>query len=378
MPEISVILPVFNGQKYLNKCIESVLKQTYTDFEFKIVDDGSYDRTAKICDFYAASDKRVCIVREENVGVNFARWCAIKEAKGKYIAFIDADDWWDEEFLQTLYKELTDGDFDLVAGGCIQEYEDKKVYKLNNIPCGKYTSNESMRLIYAKMLYFEGFFKFGILPYMWNKLFKKELLLKAYERIDMKITDGEDVAVVMPYIAITQKVSIIEACQYHYRMHSGQTTANKGKNFYENVSRLYLNLKERMKDKPCYEVFLPQLDQYMRYMVWMGNPESFPRNRKYLFPYEKVPGNCRIILYAAGNIGSEYYKQLKETHYCEIAAWVDKNRKLYGKQKDVIESPNVIFEKEFDYIVVAIENPTVHEEVKKWLINNGIKAEIII
>lgn len=378
MLEITVILPVYNGEKYLNECIESVLKQAYTDFEFIIIDDGSYDGTAQICDSYAASDKRIRVIHKKNAGLISTRMSAIREASGIYIAFIDADDWWDAEFLQTLHKEITDGDFDLVAGGCIQEYEDRKVYKLNNIPCGEYVGSESMKLIYAQMLHFDGFFKFGILPYMWNKLFKKELLANAYERIDVRITDGEDVAVVMPYIAIAQSISIIDVCQYHYRMHSEQMTANKGIDFYENVSHLYLNLKERMRDKSCYEAFLPQLDQYMRYMVWMGNPKSFPKSRKHLFPYGKVPGNCKIILYAAGNVGGEYYEQLKETHYCEITAWVDKNRKFYEKQKEVIESPDVIFEREYDYIVIAIENSIVHREVKNWLTDNGIKADIIV
>lgn len=378
MPKISVILPVYNGEKYLNECIDSVLNQTFTNFELIIVDDGSHDKTAQICDTYVAADNRVHVIYQENAGLISARKRGLQEVKGRYVSFIDADDWWDKEFLQTFADEIAMADYDLIASGCIQEYEDKKVHKLNNIPCGKYIDSKQMKLICAKMLHFSGFFNFGILPYMWNKLFKTELLKIAYEQIDLKINDGEDVATVMPYIAIAQSVSIIDTCQYHYRMHSKQMTANKGIDFYENVSRLYINLKERMKDKSCYGFFLPQLDQYMRYMIWLGSPESFPQGRKYLFPYESVPSNCKIILYAAGTVGREYYSQLKETNYCEIVAWVDKNKELYEKQESIIKSPEVILKKEFDYIVIAIESATVHREVKAWLMERGILPEKII
>lgn len=378
MTKVSVIMPIYNGEDYLKSSVESVLNQTYTDFELILVDDGSLDSTAEICDAYAASEKRVTVIHQKNAGSSSARIHGVSAAGGKYIAFIDADDWWDRDFIQSLLAEMETENCDLAACGCIQEYEDRQVYKRNNISCGRYIGRERMQLVHARMLHFDGFFSFGILPYMWNKLFKKDLLLKAFEQIDLKIRDGEDVALLMPYIAMAKGISILDVCPYHYRMHANQLTANKGKDFYENASRLYLNLKKRMEDKICYEVFLPQLDQYMRYMIWMGKPESFPKGKDYLFPYSKVPCKSKIILYAAGAVGKEYHSQLSRTNFCEVVAWVDQNKELYEAQDSIIENPEVILKKKFDYIVIAIDHADIYQKVKSWLVAQGISKEKII
>ena len=109
MPEISVIVPVYNTEQYLHRCIDSILAQTFTDFELILVDDGSTDESGKICDEYANHDKRVCVFHQKNQGQAAARNNAIKHSKGEYISFVDSDDILHFQFLESLYSQIKQG-----------------------------------------------------------------------------------------------------------------------------------------------------------------------------------------------------------------------------------------------------------------------------
>ena len=92
-PKVSIIVPIYNAQKTIARCIESILNQDYTDFELLLIDDGSKDDSGNICDFYAGQDERVRVIHKENGGVSVARNLALEEAEGEYLQFLDADDW---------------------------------------------------------------------------------------------------------------------------------------------------------------------------------------------------------------------------------------------------------------------------------------------
>ena len=103
--KFSVVVPIYNVEKYLNKCVESILNQTYKDFELILVDDGSPDHCPEICDEYAERDARVRVIHKENEGLVAARNTGIKEAKGEYICYVDGDDWIANNLLETVWKK---------------------------------------------------------------------------------------------------------------------------------------------------------------------------------------------------------------------------------------------------------------------------------
>lgn len=117
MPKISVIVPVYNAEKYLHRCIDSILAQTFTDFELLLIDDGSKDRSGAICDEYAEQDPRVRVFHKENGGVSSARNVGLDNAKGEWVTFIDSDDWVNEYFLDKFLNEYGNADFDVFIGG---------------------------------------------------------------------------------------------------------------------------------------------------------------------------------------------------------------------------------------------------------------------
>lgn len=122
MPCISVIVPVYNTEKYLRQCLDSILAQTFKDFELILVDDGSKDGSGQICDEYAEKDNRINVIHKQNAGVSVARNIGIEAAKGSYIMFVDSDDWVDEDILDYLYNNLTQYDVQIITCYNVHEY----------------------------------------------------------------------------------------------------------------------------------------------------------------------------------------------------------------------------------------------------------------
>lgn len=126
MPLVSVIVPVYNVEKYIHKCVDSILSQSFTDFELYLVDDGSLDNCGKICDEYAKKDSRIIVIHKANGGLSDARNVAIDVAKGDYLTFIDSDDYVSETHLESLYTALKDTDSDMAVAN-ITSFSDEKI-----------------------------------------------------------------------------------------------------------------------------------------------------------------------------------------------------------------------------------------------------------
>ena len=134
LPEISVIVPVYKVEEYLPQCIDSILAQTFTNFELLLVDDGSPDRCGEICEEYAGKDTRIRVFHQQNSGVSAARNIGLQHAKGTYIVFVDSDDWVSTDYLLHLYKSLPDTGIGLVMGGALKYSIDGKLIGKITLP----------------------------------------------------------------------------------------------------------------------------------------------------------------------------------------------------------------------------------------------------
>lgn len=200
MPLISVIVPVYNSEKYLHRCIDSILTQTFSDFELLLVDDGSTDSSGAICDEYAKKDQRVRVFHKENGGVSSARNLGLDKARGEWIAFVDADD-----ELMTISIDFNSfmGEEDLIIGGfidCPSQIE-------FNLPTGSY-SQDSLNELYSNNV---GHFVWGSVC---GKLFKRSLIGK--EKFDLKMTLGEDELFFLQYLKYVRTCKIIDSYKYKY------------------------------------------------------------------------------------------------------------------------------------------------------------------
>lgn len=166
--QISVVIPVYNVEKYLSKCIESVINQTYWNIEILLINDGSTDNCGLICDKYAVKDNRVRVIHKENGGLSAARNIGLGLANGHYIAFLDSDDYIDSEMYETLVDALENADADIAACGFKEVYQNKTIVNSHTNSVTIYDKVGAVNSLFAetKNVRFE----------VWNKVFKKEII----------------------------------------------------------------------------------------------------------------------------------------------------------------------------------------------------------
>ncbi len=376
--KISVVVPIYNAGKYLQMCLSSIMNQTYQNFEAILVDDGSTDDSGYICDQFARQDGRLHVIHKRNEGVVCARNAGLTASRGDYIAFVDADDWIDADFLETGVWQMEHEKADIVITGCIRENGICPEIVQNKISPGIYDVLGLSNDVYPRMLHYEAFYEFGILPYMWNKFYRKQLLDLCCEDIDARIYDGEDVAVVYPYLLNVQKAVITGDAKYHYRIHGESVTANRRVDYYENTARLYLYLAAKFQKTAYCKCMMPQLDRYMRMMIWQGNPSGFVESTKFMFPFGTIPQGGSIILYGAGYVGRIFHHQVILSGYCTIAAWVDKGYQREELRQMGVVGMDALHTQQYDYVVLAVSNAEVAAEITNQLISCGVNREKII
>lgn len=216
MPELSIIVPIFNGEEYLHRCIDSILSQKFTDFELILIDDGSTDDSLSICNEYAAKDSRIVVYHKENNGLVAARKSGLSLAKGEYIGFVDCDDYIDDSMYSDLMKSAEKDKSDIVAGGIIIDFVSEANTVFNILADGFYDEVAIKNTVIPKMLIHSGFVNYGIIPGVVTKVFRKSVLKKALPNVFDEITIGEDVAITAYSMMNAKSLSIIKSAGYHY------------------------------------------------------------------------------------------------------------------------------------------------------------------
>lgn len=215
--KLSVIIPVYNVEEYLKQCIESILKQDYEPFELILVDDGSTDESGNICDYYEKADKRVKVIHQRNQGHTIARQNGFRESDGGYIIFIDSDDWIDTGMFSCMMEKTVIENVDIVQCNYRSVKDRKSRDETHLFREGVYDKRALKSDIYPKMIYAGSYYRFGIAPNMWNKIFKRALVEKNLPDIDAKIRSGEDGLFTFTCFLEAEKVYILHRCFYNYR-----------------------------------------------------------------------------------------------------------------------------------------------------------------
>lgn len=227
-PIISIIIPVYNSEKYLRTCLDSILAQTFTDWEAILVDDGSNDTSAQICDEYVEKSGKFKVIHKENGGVSSARQAGTDCAKGEYIIHVDSDDWVERNMLQDLYEKASEG-FDMVITDILYEHDGQCSYWRQT------DVSNSDELLKALL-------DFGCYGALWNKLVKSHLYKSFSFPHDLFFS--EDVYVLIQILLNNSlKIANLHQAHYHYIYRSGTITNTHSKRTFDNYM-LFLNKTE--------------------------------------------------------------------------------------------------------------------------------------
>lgn len=242
-PILSIIVPVYNVRDYLETCINSILAQTFTNFELILVDDGSTDGSGEMCDKFALRDRRISVIHKENGGVVSARKTGIQAAQGKYAGYVDGDDWIEKNMYEEMTGYMDKYGCDLVMCDVEHNTASRPLSTGGThlgISGGYYNRQRLESEIFPKMIYAGEFYKFGVYPVIWNKLYRREKLIEFQLNVYDSINTGEDAACVYPYIYSSDSLYFMEnSSLYHYRHSRNQMTAAFDNAHFERFKSLY-------------------------------------------------------------------------------------------------------------------------------------------
>lgn len=449
MPKVSVIIAIYNAERYLEKCLDSICSQTLREIEIICVNDGSTDNSSEILKAYVEKDNRIKVLSQKNQYAGVARNNGMKCATGKYLSFLDADDYFEPNMLEKMYQRAEEKKADIVI--CQSSQYDERTGNITvfdstfiNSFFGNKEEFSGWSLKYA------GIFQITN-GWAWDKLFRANFVYDCgYEFSDFR--SSEDGFFVYMLTARANKISYIDDILVIHRINGINSLSNtREANWMNGFKMLYL-IKNELIKQSIYNVYEQSfLNRVLSFLVWyLGTINSFEAfkkcylyiqtdmepligilkhekgyyfgdeyyhwyqkittlsldeylylekekhlrtiriqsetirkqqkalaEKKWVFPYRLMEKGKIVILYGAGKLGQAYHSQLSDSGFCSELIWVDKQ---YDKYRDVgvtVQSPEVIFQKKFDYIVIAVKNKEVYEEIKKWLLEQGVEEKKI-
>ena len=266
----SIIVPIYNVEEYLEKCINSILNQTFRDFELILVDDGSPDNCPKICDEFAKRDFRIRVIHQENQGLVAARNIGVKNAVGDFICYVDGDDWVRKNWLNTMYEVIKKSNPDIIVFSAIKKYINKEEEIPFNINEGFYNKEELVKHIYPYMIYDKRlpFCKGLIFPVAWNKIYRATLLKRHFCK-DTKIRMGEDNAFVFEICYYANSIYFINEIFYIYnQLNVNSITSNYDSNRFSNNKILIKYIESNLYGKE--EYLDEQINAFKAYWLIMA------------------------------------------------------------------------------------------------------------
>jgi glycosyltransferase involved in cell wall biosynthesis len=204
MPNISIIVPVYNAEKYLHRCVNSILNQTFIDWECILIDDGSTDESGKICDEYSNKDTRFHVIHKKNGGVSSARQLGIETAIGDYVIHVDPDDWIEPDMLEELYKKIVEDDADMVICDFIW-----------NRPSGISLSSQKPSAFDSKSIMIDLLTE-RLHGSCWNKLVRRDIIVTNHITFPPQLSIHEDMFFFTELLLNNIKVTYLNKAFYHY------------------------------------------------------------------------------------------------------------------------------------------------------------------
>lgn len=376
-PLISVIVPIYGIEHYVGICIESIINQTYKNLEIILVDDGGKDKCPEICDLYKRKDKRIKVIHKPNGGLVSARKAGLQQSNGIYICYVDGDDWIGPGFIDGLYTAAETSGADMVCAGQTRDLFSKSAHFLNALPTGIYEGGK-LNDLWKTMISCDAFYKPGISTYVWNKLFKRELVLSPQLTVDNRISIGEDGAVTYPALLKSKKVAVIDNVAYHYRQRE-DSMLKQSASFADEAQKLKylfdymihwakgtakeLNIKEQIID-------------YVLSIAIMRSGGRLPQDDYSTF--DSAYYNKNVVIYSAGTFGQQLAGRFKETNHCNVVAWLDDDYWEYRRCCLDVDPVESITQLAYDFLLIATVDSNIALTIKRRLLDLGVSSDKIL
>ncbi len=377
MIRVSIIIPVYNAEKYLTRCLDSVMAQTFKDIEIICVNDGSTDNSPQILEDYAKKDNRIKVIYKKNGGLVSARKAGVVAAKGDYVGYVDSDDWIEPDMYERLYEKIQRFGCDIVASGIFRQFSESTVKVINTIAQGLYNKDRIQKEILPQMLYNGIYYQMGVRPNLVNKLFRREVLFMTQMKVPEGITNGEDVAVTYLSILHAERICLTDEIYYHYRQHDNSMTKTIGtESDISKIKELYRYLKDSLCVGEYKNMMLLQLNAYISNILVQRGFEKYDREGELFSVFGgRIKYTDTVTVYGAGNFGRQVYGYAKAKGIAVF--WVDKRYEFYHKQGLDVLPVEELARKSVDYILIAIIDEETAGAVRNDLVGMGIDNEKI-
>lgn len=382
---LSIIVTVYNCEQYLKRCFDSLIKQTYAEFEIVIVDDGSTDDSASICDEFAAERANVRVIHKPNGGTVSARKTGIVHANGTVVGFIDGDDWVDPDFCERLLHPFRENDaVDVVSSGLMFEYvsaKEKDYVLIDGAAAGFYTARELEQKILPKWICDPSQDSFTITTSICCKMVRRSVAMAAMSAMDEALTFGEDGAYVLAVLVEAQGIYVLDQAYYHYEQHADSQNYKYEISAYGQLVKLQQCMNRIASKADLFQILRPQIESYIQTYLRKIAGSVFQINedgRIYLFPSELVVPGSHVLIHGAGMVGRQYVKYVKRSHKYHLVAWTDKNEKRDFAADDIPCSLEEISQFQYDYVILAANSEYILQQMKEDMRKYNIPEERIL
>lgn len=440
MVKVSVILPVYNEEAYLRQCLDSICNQTLKEIEIICIDDGSTDRSFSILQDYEKSDSRIKVLTQKNQYAGVARNHGMAYATGDYLLFLDSDDFFEPDMLKNMYLRAEADNLDITI--CHYHlYNDicQEKKAVNFLRKDSYYPKDKT-VFSGKDMKCAGIFQ-ATVGWAWDKLFRTDFVKACgYQFPDFR--SSEDGFFVYMLMARAERIGVVSESLVSHRIYNFNSLSNtKDQNWENGFKMLKLIYEELQKQKlypvyeqsfvsiaiefqidylksmqekeafyHCYQYIREVMEPNFHFMEFQGGYLCIERKleqysqvlelpveeflfvllkekedtiiknsgKGWVFPYHLVPKSCSLVLYGAGTVGREYFNQLEQTGYCSRVRLVDQKFEEYKAGVRNVESPQILKNGDFDYILISIRDKNIQTKVNVWLQSIGIKESQII
>ncbi|MBP3602575.1 MAG: glycosyltransferase family 2 protein [Lachnospiraceae bacterium] len=374
MPLVSIIVPVYNVSQYLEKCILSIINQSIKNIEVILVDDGSTDNSGIICDKFLQIDSRIKVIHKQNGGLVTARKAGLRIASGKYIGFVDGDDYIALDMFEKLCDNLEETEADFVYSGII----------INGNACDC-LANDVIRIddidknVNEYFLNIDSSKRMGAT--LCTKLFCSNIIKDAYEIVPDGQAVGEDSIATLECMFRCRKISLLNQAYYYYSIREDSITHMQNINKIVQETSLYTCMRSILEHYSCSSNTFYLLERWYLFRLWGKMNERINQDIpmvKYIYPKPNMLCGKKVVIYGAGTVGQGYYAQISCFSNCKVVAWIDKNYDKYNFASRKVENVQRLSSLKFDLLVIAVKNKDAANKIQQNLVNAGISEDKII